>query len=153
MAGRRLLGDDGKFVNNNKVAAVVAQNNDNLKKLISSEVTKVGFSGKTASTLKSDVNVNASLYELDNPLTSDDESEVPKFIENNLSTTLTEEVVNSESFASTFPTYDENSDGLFVVGTQPDANVNASLYELDNPSTSDDESEIPSFTEDQAFRK
>jgi len=135
------------------VAAVVAQNNDNLKKLISSEVTKVGFSGKTASTLKSDVNVNASLYELDNPLTSDDESEVPKFIENNLSTTLTEEVVNSESFASTFPTYDENSDGLFVVGTQSDANVNASLYELDNSSTSDDESEIPSFTEDQAFRK
>ena len=51
MAGRRLLGDDGKFVNNNKVAAVVAKNNDNLKKLISSEVTRVGFSGKTASSI------------------------------------------------------------------------------------------------------
>jgi len=145
MAGRRLLGEDGKFINNNKVADVVAQNNDNLSKLISSEVNRVGFSGKTASTLKSDVNVNASLYELDNPLTPDDESEVPKFIENNLSTTLTQETVNSESFVNTFPTFDENSNGLFVVGTQPDANVNASLYELDNPLTEDDESEIPSF--------
>jgi hypothetical protein len=147
--GKRTLNSDGKFINNKSektsVSAIVAQNNETLSKLISGEITKVGFSGKTASTLKSDVNVNASLYEIDNPLTSDDESEVPKFIENNLSTTLTQETVNSESFANTFPTFDENSNGLFVVGTQPDANVNASLYEKDNSLTLDDESEIPSF--------
>ena len=49
MAGRRLLNADGKFINNNKVAVVVAQNNDNLSKLISGEVKKVGFSGTNAS--------------------------------------------------------------------------------------------------------
>ena len=38
------------------------------------------------------------------------------------------EAVDSESFASTFNTYDENSNGLFVVGTQPDAKVNTDPF-------------------------
>ena len=81
------------------VAQIIANNNETLSKLIDGERTKVGFSGKTASTLN-DVSVNSSpsvveelllsekteavgvnddLFLKDNSLTLDDESEIPSF--------------------------------------------------------------------------